>query len=259
MNKFEKLIEYVINEEEAKAAELFHEIVVEKSRDIYESLMNSDRELGGDEADQLINDIEADENGMNEEDDEFGDEEGFDHSEPDADDMGGIPDGDADDMGMGDEMGIEGGEADLEDRVVDLEDQLDSLMAEFDSIMGGEEDMGMEPDMGDEMGMEPGFGDEKPEMEGRFNEAVSLTKVTNGISNSTEEGTVNKRTVNADNSGAKGAAAKPHQNTGEESGASTPSYKPGDSTTEPNKRKVTEPKKTGEDAGTNTRSLSGSK
>jgi len=46
MNKFEQLIEYVINEEDGKAEDLFHEIVVEKSRDIYESLMDSEDEFG---------------------------------------------------------------------------------------------------------------------------------------------------------------------------------------------------------------------
>ena len=39
MNRFEQLIEYVINDEEAKARELFHDIVVEKSRQIYENIM----------------------------------------------------------------------------------------------------------------------------------------------------------------------------------------------------------------------------
>ena len=41
-NKFEQLIEFVINDEEAKAKELFHDIVVEKSREIYENLMNEE-------------------------------------------------------------------------------------------------------------------------------------------------------------------------------------------------------------------------
>ena len=41
-SKFEQLIEYVINDEEAKAQELFHDIVVEKSREIYENLMNEE-------------------------------------------------------------------------------------------------------------------------------------------------------------------------------------------------------------------------
>ena len=37
-NKFESLLELLINEETDKAEQLFHEIVVEKSRDIYEGL-----------------------------------------------------------------------------------------------------------------------------------------------------------------------------------------------------------------------------
>jgi F0F1-type ATP synthase membrane subunit b/b' len=41
-SKFEQLIEYVINDEEQKARELFHDIVVEKSREIYENLMNEE-------------------------------------------------------------------------------------------------------------------------------------------------------------------------------------------------------------------------
>ena len=54
MNKFEQLIEYVINDEEDKARELFHDIVVEKSREIYEELMTDGEALGGDQADDLI-------------------------------------------------------------------------------------------------------------------------------------------------------------------------------------------------------------
>ena len=39
MNKYEQLVEFIINDENDKARELFHQIVVEKSRDIYESLV----------------------------------------------------------------------------------------------------------------------------------------------------------------------------------------------------------------------------
>jgi len=143
MNKYEKLVEYVTNGDDAKAADLFHEIVVAKSRDIYESLMNSENEFGGDQADELINDISSDENGMREgeEEDEYAPEMGGEEEMGgDMDDMGG--DMDADDMG---------GEADLEDRVVDLEDQLDALMAEFNSAMGDEAGEGDMDDMGGEM------------------------------------------------------------------------------------------------------------
>lgn len=41
-NKFEQLLELLVNEENDKAQELFHEIVVEKSRDIYEGLIDSE-------------------------------------------------------------------------------------------------------------------------------------------------------------------------------------------------------------------------
>jgi hypothetical protein len=40
--KFEQLIDMIINENEEQARELFHEIVVEKSREIYESIMDEE-------------------------------------------------------------------------------------------------------------------------------------------------------------------------------------------------------------------------
>jgi len=66
MNKYEKLIEYIINDNEQKARELFHEIVVEKSRDIYESLMDEDEmqeNMGGMPVEELGREVTADENG----------------------------------------------------------------------------------------------------------------------------------------------------------------------------------------------------
>ena len=50
MNRFEQLIEYAINDEEQKAQELFHEIVVEKSRQIYENIMAEEADEDLDEA-----------------------------------------------------------------------------------------------------------------------------------------------------------------------------------------------------------------
>ena len=50
MNKFEQLIEYVINDEDQKARELFHDIVVAKSREIYESIMDEEEQKELDEA-----------------------------------------------------------------------------------------------------------------------------------------------------------------------------------------------------------------
>jgi hypothetical protein len=142
MSKYEQLIEYIINENEAKARELFHQIVVEKSREIYESLIDEEdlAEVGGNEVEQMVDEITGDEQGMSE--DEEMDVEMDSEEEEDG-------------MDMGDNMG---GEEELEDRVMDLEDALDELKAEFDALMadesdadmGGEEDMGMDMGMGDE-------------------------------------------------------------------------------------------------------------
>jgi lipopolysaccharide biosynthesis regulator YciM len=40
--KFEKLLDLLVNEEKNKAEDLFHEIVVDKSREIYEELVYND-------------------------------------------------------------------------------------------------------------------------------------------------------------------------------------------------------------------------
>ena len=68
MSKYEQLIEYIINEDEAKARELFHQIVVEKSREIYESLIDEQdlEEVGGNQVDQMVDEITTDEEGMDE-------------------------------------------------------------------------------------------------------------------------------------------------------------------------------------------------
>jgi hypothetical protein len=117
MNKFEQLVEFIINEDEAKAQELFHEIVVEKSREIYNQLVKE-----ADETDDFVSDIEADEDGDNMDMD----------MDDDMDDM--------DDMDMDDDHHADvGGNEEVEDRIVDLEAALDELKAEFDAMMAGDE------------------------------------------------------------------------------------------------------------------------
>ena len=124
MNKYEQLIEHIINDETDKARELFHTIVVEKSRDIYENLIDEQDldEVGGNQVEDLVDEITIDEQGMTEEEES---EEGADEA----------PAMDAEEM-PGEE---EQGEAEIEDRVVDLEDALDELKAEFDALMADEE------------------------------------------------------------------------------------------------------------------------
>jgi len=253
MNKFEKLIEYVINDEDSKAQDLFHEIVVEKSREIYENLM-SEEDMAEDEVDDLIDDIEADEEGVSEAEDndmemdvEMGDDEG--ELELDAD-----------------EEGEEAKEEDLEDRVVDLEDQMEELMAEFEAWMADEAgepehadmDMDMEPEM--EEGMfeseEEVTEDEDAE---ELEEGVALKAAPAPVKS--EEGSVNKKSTVAANAGAAGAEAKPQMSSGEEKGRTAPTAKdligkvgntPAQSTQKPSAAPKAKVK--GEEAGTNAKS-----
>ena len=155
------------------AKALFHEIVVEKSKDIYEEIMSeeeitekkqgykdredehlgakdgaesgkkqsmkdrrddemgkigkrdkdndndqkmSETELGGSQVDDLIDEVEAEEQGVRMEDEE----EEIEMIDIDVDD--------------------DNGEEELEDRVVDIEDKLDELMGEFEELMGQVDD-----------------------------------------------------------------------------------------------------------------------
>jgi len=223
-SKFEQLIEFVINDEEDKAKELFHDIVVEKSREIYENLMNEEEEddaeendseeddaeedldegmesIGGDASDDLMQDVESDEAGIQEESDaEFDDA-----AEEDGEEL-------THDMEGGNDT-----EHDIEDRVIDLEDKLDELMAEFESMMDGDEggehsDLGGEE--GDELGGDALAQDDTeafaPEMmEENINLAAAPKPVT-----SEPAGTNTKSTV-AFNSGAKGMEGAPVKMTGD--------------------------------------------
>lgn len=162
--KFEQLIDLIINENEEQAKALFHDIVVEKSREIYESIMED--EMAGQTADLLdeIGDtVAGDEEGMAEGEDEdldLGDDEG----EDEVIDLDGEED-------------FEDGEEDLEDRVVDLEDKLDQLMAEFEEIMGGEEGAeDLEAGEEDLEAADDEFG--AAEDEAAMMEAVQLQKVS---------------------------------------------------------------------------------
>ena len=148
-NKFEKMLELLVNEDKEAAQELFHEIVVEKSRDIYEGLLEDEAEVeeATDEEVDEATDEEVDEaadEDLDESDDETV-EEGFDldefEVEADPMDMDKTDDMMAD-LGMDDEgeEGDEEGEGDVEDRVEDLEDALDDLKAEFEKMMAGDDD-----------------------------------------------------------------------------------------------------------------------
>ena len=229
-SKFEQLIEYVINDEEAKAKELFHDIVVEKSREIYENLMDED-------AAELEEAEELDEESTHDEDDkaekagekvtkdiEYDDkkdkkmDESMDEMMHDQDPIDAV---EAEETGL--EMQEGEGDEDLEDRVVDLEDKLDELMAEFEALMGdngddavGDEMGGDDLEMDDTETAEFSNGDEESEeeeVEMGMMEAVNLAKAPAAVTTE-PAGTNTKSTVTA-NSGAKGAMAHPVKMTGD--------------------------------------------
>ena len=156
-DKFNELIELIISEENDQAKDLFHEIIVDKSRSIYESLIDEeevvDEDEEVDESEEVVEetDEEIDESDFDESD--FDEELGGDAAEEMIDDIS------ADEEGLALEADEDGEE--MEDRVVDLEDALDELKAEFEKLMGddaGEEEM----DMGPEMDMD---AEEEPEMD----------------------------------------------------------------------------------------------
>jgi len=237
-SKFEQLIEYVINDEEQKAQELFHDIVVEKSREIYESLMQEEAEEELDEAKHDEEELDEAKEGEEELDEAKHDEEELDEGMDNMEEMGGdaaekfMDEVEVEEQGM---MEEEGGE-DLEDRVVDLEDKLDELMAEFEALMGDEDKAHGDGDMGDaDMGGDAlevddteEFSDqgeeEGEEEEFELAEGLELKAAPKPVTS--EEGSVNKHNVVAANSGAKGAVAKPvHTTGGEEKGRAAPAAK----------------------------------
>jgi hypothetical protein len=171
--KFEQLIDLIINENEEQAKALFHDIVVEKSREIYESMMDEDNMMNqpSGQVQDLLDEINTEEEGMSE--DEEADIEFDDEAEEEGEDVTHDLEGEHD----------EAGEENLEDRVVDLEDKLDQLMAEFEDIMGGDEEAEMD-DMeadADAFGAdEEEFGDEEAMMEAIALKKVSVTHGDNG-------------------------------------------------------------------------------
>ena len=255
-SKFEQLIEFVINDEEQKARELFHDIVVEKSRTIYENLMNEEDEVEKDDkaekagkkvakdieydekedkedcnedVEDMNDDVETDEQGMNEEDEES-EEEAEDDADAEFDDEAEkAGEEETDEIeDMGDEEAAGG---DMEDRVVDLEDKLDELMAEFESLMGDDaagDDMAADGEemiaVDDEVGGDAYAQDDTEEFQDvPMAEGISLkavAKPTHGDDGS------NAKSPVAANSGARGAMAQPVKNTTTESNPDgTSSYK----------------------------------
>jgi hypothetical protein len=194
--KFEQLLDLLVNENLEQANELFHEIVVEKSREIYENLiaeeeadedmeesMDDEMEESADEADESVDegkDEEAEES-MDLEDSynmEAGDDTG-----DSTDDFGGAisADGDNFDAPSDDDMG--GEEGSEQSAIFDIKNAIAELEAAFAELeaaqggegdadaFGGEKEMGADSKVGDDESM--GF------MEGRRLTREYVEKVGN--------------------------------------------------------------------------------
>ena len=150
-SKLEQMLESLVNDDQAKAEELFHEYVVAKSREIYENLIDAELDEAAEEDDEEVDEAMDDEDedkvdeAVDEEDEEM--EEGFEDIAIEADDeMGDTPD-------MGDdlegELDGEMGDDEMSDKAPeelfqDLDAIVDELQAKFDAMNGD--------DMGDDMG-----------------------------------------------------------------------------------------------------------
>lgn len=165
-NKIAEMLESLLNNEQSKAEELFHEYVVEKSREIYENLIDSEieetsqdeevEEAADEEVEESSDDEDLEENFEEVEEGEDGDEESDDPTDKFMSDV--ETDGE-------EEEGEEGEEGDDSDPatkgdVQDLSQEIQQLQAAFDAFMsdengeeGGDMDMGGELDMPKGMGM----------------------------------------------------------------------------------------------------------
>ena len=156
MSKFEKLLDLLVNEQKDEAEKLFHEIVVEKSRSIYEGILADEEaetteesadNVDADEVEEAKHkDKKKDEKEMKEDEAEEVEEteEPAESTDETIEEIGGDATDDLisdieseaegmDDMEMPGEEGEEEGEA--EEMFEPLEKELDALKAEFAKMM----------------------------------------------------------------------------------------------------------------------------
>ena len=149
--KFEEMLEKLVNEDRDGAEALFHEIVVEKSREIYQNILDEADEEVDETTDEEVDEAtdeevdESDDENLDESDDDLDEMFGLDEPEMEADPamdmMKDIEGGDEEggDMDMDDEGDDEEGAEGPEEAMADLEDALEALKAEFEKMMGDEE------------------------------------------------------------------------------------------------------------------------
>jgi hypothetical protein len=156
-DRYTKVIESLVNGDEAKASDLLHEAFVEKARDIWADLVEQDEiveddveteldeEFGDEESGDFLDDLETDESEI-ESEEAFGEDDDEPEMDMDADmdaemelatDDEGEEGDEADDA---EEMDMDGDADDkIEAEFASVEDALNDLKATFAEIMGDEE------------------------------------------------------------------------------------------------------------------------
>lgn len=176
-NKFEQMLEKLTADDRAGAEALFHEIVVEKSRSIYENLLETDlADIAVEET--AVEEAKKDKEEMKKADKEDSKEEMKKESTeevaaettqevapvavaPVTAEVGGDASDDMiadieDDKDAEDKGEEKPAAADMEDKIVDLEDAVEELKAEFEKLMSNE---------GDKEDAKDGEGDKEAEKE----------------------------------------------------------------------------------------------
>jgi len=160
--KFEQLLDYLVNEDHEKANELFHEIVVEKSREIYENLIAEEEMDDEEEMEESMHDEEnLEDSYMMDGESDTGDS---------TDDFGGEISADGDNFDAPEED--EESEEQEDSAIMDIKNaiqELEAAFAELEAAQGSEDmdDDDMDMDMDDE---------EEMDHEGMYMEGRRITR-----------------------------------------------------------------------------------
>lgn len=123
--KLEHVLDLLLSENQDKAADVLHQIIVEKARTIYEGIVSEEERVVGaeDDTEDFTSEISDDTRDIDADEENDGEVDGDDDTESESDDV--------------------------EDRVDDLEAQLAELRAEFNALMDEEMDEPNHADLAD--------------------------------------------------------------------------------------------------------------
>lgn len=131
-NLLEQMLEHLVNEDKEKAEELFHQYVVEKSREIYETLLDEEvEEIDEEDEDDSEEEVEESFEELDYEDLDEEDEEDADMT----DNLVGDVEND-----MDDEESMDMEDDDAEELFQDLENIVDELQAKFNELNNDSEE-----------------------------------------------------------------------------------------------------------------------